>query len=509
MVYQPCLKFGFALSILVGLLSIAGITVLVVLWQTKLTPFQDYAVVVDAGSTHSKIFIYTWPADKSDGLGLTSRVTQVKSCTPAGGAITTIKDPTETNVEKYFNSSMHSCIDDIPANRKDRALIFLGGTAGLRLFEMKNLSYTNALLNGTRAYFSTLGLLFRAPESQVRIISGSEEGLSGWISANMLMGELFKNNKPLETYGVSDMGGASTQLSFISPDALYHRFNMSLFNTDYETYSHSYLCYGAEQFRYVYLGQMINAMNGSQLINDPCLQNGYTQNFTYNTIFSLPCVQNRSAPLPYINTSSTFTFIGTGNYSTCSSFVQERYNTSVCTTPNCSFDNVYQPKPIASTLKFIAISAWYSTFRTLAPNVTLSPDGNGNYNLSSTNFTQIRAAIKAICEQSWSDVPQPDPYRPLLCFNSMHHWTLLEYGYGMTNDNLKNFQIIRTVNSNEIGWTLGYMINQTNYLDAQSRPERLLTKAEFGGLLGLCSFCLLVSIIIGIITMYHIHQNRN
>ncbi|CAF4453742.1 unnamed protein product, partial [Adineta steineri] len=101
---------------------------------------------------------------------------------------------------------------------------------------------------------------------------------------------------------------------------------MSLFNTDYETYSHSYLCYGAEQFRYVYLGQMINAMNGSQLINDPCLQSGYIQNFTYNNIFSLPCVQNRSAPLPYLNTSSIFTFIGTGNYSACSGFVQNRYD---------------------------------------------------------------------------------------------------------------------------------------------------------------------------------------
>jgi Golgi nucleoside diphosphatase len=86
----------------------------------------------------------------------------------------------------------------------------LGGTAGLRLFEMQNSSYTNDLLNGTRAYFSSLGLLFKSPENQVRIISGSEEGLSGWISTNILMGELFKNNKPSETYAVSDMGGMVT-----------------------------------------------------------------------------------------------------------------------------------------------------------------------------------------------------------------------------------------------------------------------------------------------------------
>jgi len=52
------LKYIIVLSIFIGVLSISGLIALIVLWQTKLTPFQDYAVVVDAGSTHSKIFVY-------------------------------------------------------------------------------------------------------------------------------------------------------------------------------------------------------------------------------------------------------------------------------------------------------------------------------------------------------------------------------------------------------------------------------------------------------------------
>jgi hypothetical protein len=64
-------------------------------------------------------------------------------------------------------------------------------------------------LNNIRTYFSSLGLLFNAPQNQVRIIAGSEEGLSGWISTNMLMGQLFENHQPLETYGALDMGGMS------------------------------------------------------------------------------------------------------------------------------------------------------------------------------------------------------------------------------------------------------------------------------------------------------------
>jgi hypothetical protein len=47
------------ISSVIAFLSIAAIVTLIVLWLTYLSPFQDYAVVIDAGSTHSKIFVYT------------------------------------------------------------------------------------------------------------------------------------------------------------------------------------------------------------------------------------------------------------------------------------------------------------------------------------------------------------------------------------------------------------------------------------------------------------------
>jgi len=59
MVTASRLKLIFAVSILVGILSISGLIALIAIWHTKLTPFKDYAVVIDAGSTHSKIFVYS------------------------------------------------------------------------------------------------------------------------------------------------------------------------------------------------------------------------------------------------------------------------------------------------------------------------------------------------------------------------------------------------------------------------------------------------------------------
>jgi hypothetical protein len=43
----------------IGVLSLAAVITLIVLWSITLSPFQDYAIVIDAGSTHSQIFLYT------------------------------------------------------------------------------------------------------------------------------------------------------------------------------------------------------------------------------------------------------------------------------------------------------------------------------------------------------------------------------------------------------------------------------------------------------------------
>jgi Golgi nucleoside diphosphatase len=104
---------------------------------------------------------------------------------------------------------------------------------------------------------------------------------------------------------------------------------------------------------------------------------------------------------------------GTGNYTQCQTLIRQRFNKTSCTSSSCSFDGVYEPVPILSSLKFIGISAVYSTFNTLAPNVTVSPDSNNNYNLASTNLTLIYAALQNICNQPWTDLVNPETkYRP-------------------------------------------------------------------------------------------------
>jgi hypothetical protein len=79
----------------------------------------------------------------------------------------------------------------------------------------------------------------------------------------------------------------------------------------------------------------------------------------------------------------------------------------------------------------------------------------------------------------------------------------------MTDDNIKNFQVVNTINSDQIGWTLGYMINQTNYLDPEYRPSRLLTQAEFIGIIICFLVLLVISIILIIINIIILIRRRN
>jgi hypothetical protein len=112
-----------------------------------------------------------------------------------------------------------------------------------------------------------------------------------------------------------------------------------------------------------------------------------------------------------------FVFRGTGNYARCRSLMRQRFDKSSCSSSNCSFDGVYQPVPISSSLKFIAMSGFYSVFDTLAPNISLAADSNNNYNLSSTNLTQIYAAVEKICKQTWTNLINPEKtYRPCKIF---------------------------------------------------------------------------------------------
>jgi hypothetical protein len=211
---------------------------------------------------------------------------------------------------------------------------------------------------------------------------------------------------------------------------------------------------------------------------------------------------------------------GIGNYSECCRLIDKRLDQSSCSFgSSCSFNNVYQPALSQSTMKFISIAAFFSTFNNLAPTIPLSMNINSNYDLTSTNLSTLLTTVERVCNQPWWNLSNPDPvFRPcksrvqllmgnifsrlVLCFNAAYHWRLFQNGYGLSNLTLNRLQFVDKLNGSEIGWALGYMINQTNHLDPEYRPSRLLTESEFIGYLAgsivfllLCVFAVAFSVL--------------
>lgn len=131
--------------------------------------------------------------------------------------------------------------------------------------------------------------LLRFPFSYqgARILSGQEEGAFGWVTVNYLDDRLkqvclnsaiyrslhicpLKENvsgvlllqrdfsaplfllQGLATTGALDLGGASTQISFVSDnydisESSINSVTFRLYGNDYNLYTHSFLCYGKDQ----------------------------------------------------------------------------------------------------------------------------------------------------------------------------------------------------------------------------------------------------------------------
>ncbi|KAG9330432.1 hypothetical protein JZ751_025346, partial [Albula glossodonta] len=67
-------------------------------------PDYMYGIVLDAGSSHTTLYIYKWPADKQNGTGI---VTQHSECHVKGGGISSY-----AGLDGGAAGSLQACLDD-------------------------------------------------------------------------------------------------------------------------------------------------------------------------------------------------------------------------------------------------------------------------------------------------------------------------------------------------------------------------------------------------------------
>ncbi|KAJ8264739.1 hypothetical protein GJAV_G00153430, partial [Gymnothorax javanicus] len=360
-------------------------------------------------------------------------------------------------------TSLRDCMEEaketIPAWRHQETPVYLGATAGMRLLRRQNETLADHVLSSVVNFLQRYPFVYQG----ARIISGPEEGAYGWITVNYLS-ENFR--KALPTMGALDLGGASTQITFVSQQEVEspeNSIHFRLYGNDYDVYTHSFLCYGKDQALKLALAQQLQP--GDTQLHDPCFHQGYSYERSWESVTSSPCVSHRG--LQSLSTPGTFQHTGTGNATLCKSTIRRIFNFTYCPWGRCSFNGVFQP-PVEGG--FGAFSAFYFVMNFL--------------NLTSETLERSKERVAQYCSRPWPEIKQSylgikEKYLAEYCFSGTYILTLLEDGYNFTSDQWSDIHFIKKIAGSDAGWTLGYMLNLTNMIPAEAPDAPPLPHAGY------------------------------
>ncbi|KAK9973545.1 hypothetical protein ABG768_024271 [Culter alburnus] len=445
----------------------------------------QYGIVFDAGSSHTALFLYQWLGNKENNTGI---VSQKQSCDVDGDGISSyVENPPAAG------ESLKKCLDVakavIPEGQRKATPVYLGATAGMRLLRLQNQSQADSILVEISKTIQSYPFDFRG----ARILSGMEEGAYGWITINYLLERFIKHTfeglwihpKAGTILGALDLGGASTQISFIPKDPVRvpdSAFNLQLYGYKYELYTHSYLCYGKDQALKKLQAYLHKTAGPTQFISHPCYHKGYIVNVTMAELYNSPCVVKPNNFIP----TAILTFSGTGNSSLCLSLMENIVNLTNCAlSPDCGLDGVYQP-PVNG--EFFAFSAYFYTFDFLglAPKAPL---------------TRVVSTIETHCNKNWTTLTAENPaikakYLKDYCASAHYIMTILLKGYKF-NNTWDQISFEKQVGDTDIGWTLGYMLNLTNMIPSEhSRAVTGVLHSQWAAQIFFIVFALFLSLLI-------------
>ncbi|QPG74910.1 hypothetical protein FOA43_002248 [Brettanomyces nanus] len=441
----------------------------------------NYIIIIDAGSKGSRAYIYNYlntgymekngfltPGKLVDGITMANKLPYVhseagwnKKIRPGLSSFRkNVHDEDSTLLvktigEKYLSKLLKKAVEIVPTNLQNKTPIFVHATAGLRLLDE---SEQNAILSATCQYIQSSTEFYMPKCSEhVSTIQGDEEGLYGWIAMNYLAGTLRKGEK---SHGLLELGGASTQISFVPNETErkeHHNELMTLklanigskeADMEYEVYSKSFLGYGMHQIHLKYLEQLSKEVTGDYAsLVDPCLPYGYHKEMQLN-------VRKRR-------------IVGSGDSSECQSIVYRTLasgNLGGCDEKNklevskCLLNDTI-PAFDFNFENFYGVSGYWDTISNLLDLGKVSSSEYEKYG-KMYSYSEIQQETSKVCSLGWK---QLQSYRDIdneedladLCFKSTYMTSLLHNGLGLTKNGTAKFQINDKINGTDFTWTLG------------------------------------------------------
>ncbi|KAJ1141150.1 hypothetical protein NDU88_007485 [Pleurodeles waltl] len=506
-------------------------------------PRLSYGIVVDCGSSGSRVFVYFWPQhngnphDLLDIKQMRDRNSKpvVKKIKP--GISTMASTPAKAS--DYMEPLLSFAAEYVPASKHKETPLYILCTAGMRFLpESQQSAILQDLLKDIPLEFD-----FIFSESHAEVISGKQEGVYAWISINFVLGRFdhiededdavvavtIGTEKDAlirrRTVGVIDMGGGSLQIAyevpssvtFTSPEqeeaakALLAEFNLGcdLQHTGhvYRVYVTTFLGFGGNFARQRYEDMVYNKTVTKNRLLDQHI--GVNQDAPYMD----PCLPV-GATTTVEKSSQTIYLRGKGDWDACRQQLEPLLLKS-----NDSFahlNGVYHSPIDFTNSEFYGFSEFfYCTEDVLRMG--------GRYN----SFKFAKAA-KDYCSMTWTALS--DRYKHGLysshadehrvkyqCFKSAWMYQVLHDGFHFPHDytNLKTAQLVY---DREVQWTLGAILFKTRFLPLRDIHQDSLRSVHVSSLrfafvynhylFFACILVVLLSIVLYTLRLRRIHRRQ-
>ncbi|KAF1999825.1 hypothetical protein P154DRAFT_466800 [Amniculicola lignicola CBS 123094] len=429
---------------------------------SKDKPLIQYALMIDAGSTGSRIHVY-----KFNNCGptpeLESELFKQTEKKEGGSGLSSYGDDAQ-GAAASLDMLMDAAVQEVPKTYQACSPVALKATAGLRKLGDEK---SNNILKAVRARLETKYPfpVVAADKGGVEVMEGKDEGVYAWITANYLLGKIGGPDKN-PTAAVLDLGGGSTQIVFEptfkdSPSGGMpakladgdHKYELDFGGRKFVLYQHSYLGYGLMEARNNLHSVVVNNLHNEHKVSgsrdwltkdiiNPCIAPTMRREVTVNLSQDHP-----------LGPSVTVNMTGPteGAPAQCRALAEKTLaKDDECKLAPCAFKGVFQPsfEQTFAREDVYLFSYFYDRTKPLG-----MPD--------SFSLAELRGLASRVChgEKAWDAFSAFDGAmeelkgRPEYCLDLNFQIALLHTGYEMPID--REVKVAKKIKGNELGWCLG------------------------------------------------------
>ncbi|TDH15645.1 hypothetical protein EPR50_G00011510 [Perca flavescens] len=507
-----------------------------------LNPALNYGIVVDCGSSGSRVFVYYWPPHNGNPHTLLDvrqmrghdRKPVVKKIKPG---ISTLAN-TPTQASDYLHPLLSFAAAHVPKTKHKETPLYILCTAGMRLLpESQQADILEDLVADVPLEFD-----FLFSRSHAEVISGKQEGVYAWIGINFVLGRFehaddeeatvevttgSQNQQPISrrrTVGIMDMGGASLQIAYEVPSAITFsspqqeeasksvlaEFNLGC---DVEHTQHVYRVYVTTFLGFG--GNMARQRYEDRLVNDTLAKNRFLTTQTglsEDKPYLDPCL-----PVSLSETVSrdnhTLYLRGQGDWTQCQEAVRPFLGLHNGT---MSPGGIYQAPINFSNSEFYGFSEFFyctEDVLRLGGQYDSQKYSRAAMDYCATKWPILKQRLDNKLFSQQADISR----LKYQCFKSAWMYEVLHSGFRFPTEYL-SLKTAQLVYDKEVQWTLGAILFKTRFLPLrdlqqetlrQSHPSWLRSSFVYNHhLFSLCILVVVLAILLYILRLRRIHQRE-